>query len=226
MISVSSAKTLVLLSGGLSVSSTEDASGLSAKIRSSRETCRVRLTFLTWVMSLGRCLCGQLGDGTTINRSSPVVVDGTLRFSSVGIGYSHGCGVTTSGKLLCWGNNDYGQLGDGTTDSRLTAAKVDGVSTGFIKVISGAYYSCAIKVGGELKCWGSNGFQQLGLQSSVGVPTVVDAGVSYSKVSAGEQSTCGMLTNNTLKCWGLSLVPTSGRPATRYPKYVPKVRQF
>lgn len=35
---------------------------------------------------------------------------------AIGLGWGHGCGVTTGGEILCWGANKYGQLGDGTVN--------------------------------------------------------------------------------------------------------------
>jgi alpha-tubulin suppressor-like RCC1 family protein len=59
---------------------------------------------------------GALGDGTEIDRLTPVAVVGGILFSGVspGSGY-HTCGVTTGRRVYCWGHNAYGQLGDGTS---------------------------------------------------------------------------------------------------------------
>lgn len=60
---------------------------------------------------------GQLGDGTTTNRSVPVAVVGGHRFTDIEAGVAHTCGVTTQGDIYCWGLNLGGNLGIGTVDS-------------------------------------------------------------------------------------------------------------
>ena len=57
---------------------------------------------------------GQLGDGTTTQRPSPVRVAGALTFRAVSAGSSHTCGLTTTRLAYCWGDNFRGALGDGT----------------------------------------------------------------------------------------------------------------
>lgn len=61
---------------------------------------------------------GQLGDGTTANRSVPTRVSGNIAFATIAAGSNHTCGATSSGKTYCWGQNSSGQLGDGTKGSR------------------------------------------------------------------------------------------------------------
>jgi alpha-tubulin suppressor-like RCC1 family protein len=69
---------------------------------------------------------GQLGDGTTIQRLTPVAVAGGLEFRGVSAGGSNTCGVTTGSAAYCWGTNNFGQLGDGTRITRLTPVPVAG----------------------------------------------------------------------------------------------------
>jgi alpha-tubulin suppressor-like RCC1 family protein len=69
---------------------------------------------------------GQLGDGTTTNRSVPTLVSGGLAFQSISAGEVSTCGVTTTGVAYCWGDNEYGQLGTGSIANFLVPAKVSG----------------------------------------------------------------------------------------------------
>jgi alpha-tubulin suppressor-like RCC1 family protein len=69
---------------------------------------------------------GQLGDGTTTARSSPVPVLGGLTFAQVSAGSGSTCGVTMDGVAYCWGYNNYGQLGNGTTTPSSVPVKVAG----------------------------------------------------------------------------------------------------
>ena len=67
---------------------------------------------------------GEIGDGTTIDRLTPVAVHGGLAFTALTAGAGHTCGPTSAGAAYCWGGNYNGQLGDGTTTDRLTPVAV------------------------------------------------------------------------------------------------------
>jgi alpha-tubulin suppressor-like RCC1 family protein len=57
---------------------------------------------------------GQLGDGTTADRASPVQeLGGDTNWDQVSAGVDFTCARKSAGTLWCWGNNDKGQLGDG-----------------------------------------------------------------------------------------------------------------
>jgi alpha-tubulin suppressor-like RCC1 family protein len=71
---------------------------------------------------------GQLGDGTGIQRRTPVAVAGWIAFKQVSaaLGGLHTCGKTSAGVVYCWGSNGNGELGDGTTEDRLSPVPVAG----------------------------------------------------------------------------------------------------
>jgi alpha-tubulin suppressor-like RCC1 family protein len=67
---------------------------------------------------------GQVGDGSTNDRSGPVTVSGAYAFTAIGAGFAHTCALTQTGGTYCWGDNSSGQIGDGTFSQRLTPTAV------------------------------------------------------------------------------------------------------
>lgn len=67
---------------------------------------------------------GQLGDGTTVDRASPVKVVDLANAVDISTGPYHTCALRGDGKALCWGKNRHGQLGDGSTDESTIPTEV------------------------------------------------------------------------------------------------------
>ncbi|MCX6924292.1 MAG: immunoglobulin domain-containing protein, partial [Verrucomicrobia bacterium] len=104
---------------------------------------------------------GQLGDGTTDSKSSPVQVGTDTKWQVVAAGYYHTVAVKTDGTLWAWGYNNSGQLGDGTRASKSSPVQV-GTDTNWQVVAAGDYYTVAVKTDGTLWAWVYNWFGQLG----------------------------------------------------------------
>jgi alpha-tubulin suppressor-like RCC1 family protein len=167
-------------------------------------TCAVRST--GGAMCWGRNNYGQLGDGTTTDRTAPVAVSGlSSGVAAIAGGLGHTCVLTDAGGLKCWGGNDYGKLGDGTTTDRLTPVDVSGMTTGVLAVSVGGMHTCAMVSTGGLKCWGNNTYGQLGDGTTVNRYTPVDVSGLASgvvSVSAGMWHTCVVTDTGGIKCWG------------------------
>ena len=168
-------------------------------------TCTVNDAKEVWCW--GSNAFGQLGDGTTEDRKTPVRVLGLPENSvAVSVGSNYTCVLTGAGGIKCWGLNYNGQLGDGTNVDRRTPVDVVGLTNNVKSVSLFDSHACAVTIDGGLKCWGANGNGQLGWESegqlSYNIPTDVpglDSGVFA--VAGGDYHTCALV-RGVVKCWG------------------------
>jgi alpha-tubulin suppressor-like RCC1 family protein len=159
----------------------------------------------------GSNLNGGLGDGSTTNRTTPVVVSlpAGVSATAVAASYNYSLAMGSDGKLYAWGDNFYGQLGDGSTTNHNSPVVVSlpaGVSA--TAVTAGWAHSLAIGSDGKLYAWGANGTGQLGDGSVTDrtSPVVVSlpAGVSATAVAAGHSHSLAMGSDGKLYAWGVN----------------------
>jgi alpha-tubulin suppressor-like RCC1 family protein len=176
------------------------------------------LTTAGGVKCWGNNNVGQLGDGTTTERLTPVDVVGlTSGVVAIDVGEAHTCALTTVGGVKCWGQNFAGHLGDGTTTERLTPVDVAGLTSGVVAVSAGQFHTCAVTTTGGIKCWGNNNSGQLGDGTTIEQLTAVDvSGLTsgVAAVSAGQQHTCAITNSGGLKCWGTNFAGQLGDGTT------------
>lgn len=152
----------------------------------------------------GYNLFGTVGDGTTVSKLSPIVIDSGTNYSSLSSGSSVMCGITTAGVLKCWGYNGTGAVGDGTITTTKTSPSIADSGVTYAQVKTSGVVTCGITTTGILKCWGYNSAGNLGngtLTASAN-PVVSDSGTKYTKINVGGFSACGVTTAGILKCWG------------------------
>jgi alpha-tubulin suppressor-like RCC1 family protein len=177
------------------------------------------------VMCAGLNDAGQLGDGTTTDRSTWSDV---LRFDSPTLGIPQGLspGASVGGKhacallgnaVWCWGSNSNGQLGANATSTcgpsndlpaatpcSLFAIPVQ-LPVNAVAVVAGGAHTCALTAAGDAWCWGDNSHGQLGRDTIGGssqTPALVIGGLKFASISTGGAHTCGVTLDHVIYCWG------------------------
>ncbi|QAT89089.1 RCC1 repeat-containing protein [Corallococcus coralloides] len=195
-------------------------------------TCALLSTgrLLCW----GHNATGQLGYGDTNpvgisgdpGLKTPVDVGDVVQ---VAAGSYSTCVLFKSGPLTggvkCWGNNTSGQLGRGDTsgtyrpsgcfvgnnascsyrmESEAISVDLGGVLP--LQIATGADHACALLATGSVRCWGYNGYGQLGVgttQPSSAPSQAVDLnGATAYQITAGGDHTCALLSTGAARCWG------------------------
>jgi alpha-tubulin suppressor-like RCC1 family protein len=165
--------------------------------------------------SWGRNDVGQLGNGTTTNRSSPAsAVASTVinNWNSIACGYAHSAGITSDGRLWTWGWGDSGALGSGSTTNRSSPQTTTLAGTDWKLVACGDRFTAAIKSNGSLWTWGSNVLGQLGDGTTTNrssPQTVAGGGLNWVRITAsadfGGSNAGGIKSDGSLWTWGSNL---------------------
>jgi alpha-tubulin suppressor-like RCC1 family protein len=167
----------------------------------------------------------HMGDNTGDMAVLPSIDLGTGRTATaIGAGNNHNCAILDNASVKCWGYNRYGQLGiDNTThmgDNSSEMAVLPSIDLGTGRtataIEAGINHSCALLDNASVKCWGQNGYGQLGIGNTTNMGDgsgemgdnlpVVDLGTgrTATAIDAGGNHSCALLDNASVKCWGLN----------------------
>lgn len=106
---------------------------------------------------------GQVGDGTQIERLTPVNVHGlTSGVTDISANASHACALTQHGGVKCWGSASAGVMGPGISGYQLTPVDIKGFTAGVARVDTGYGHTCAKLSSGAIQCLGQNTSGQIG----------------------------------------------------------------
>jgi alpha-tubulin suppressor-like RCC1 family protein len=130
------------------------------------------------VWAWGQNNVGELGDGTTNNRTAPVQVTTLSNITAVSGGDWHSAALGSDGTVWKWGRNDVGQLGNGSADGAgnyiphpLPARiQLDNNGVGFSNIVMVAardWHNIAVKADGSVWQWGANDQGQCGDNTSI-----------------------------------------------------------
>jgi alpha-tubulin suppressor-like RCC1 family protein len=155
---------------------------------------------------------GQLGDGTTTDRTTPMQVSGLAGVSAIAAGSAHSVALKNDGTVWTWGSNSNGQLGNGTKTDSKTPVQVSNLA-GITSIAAGSAHTVALKNDGTVWAWGSNSNGQLGngtagpgTDSSTPVPAIGLIGVIA--VTAGQNHSVALrnipvlINDGTVWAWG------------------------
>ena len=145
----------------------------------------------------GRNGSGQVGDGTTEDRATPVAVSTSQRFSNISTGFGTTCAINLAGEMYCWGRGPINSL----------VPQAVATDTRFVDVASGGFHNCAIATDGRIYCWGMRSSEgQLGLGEEVGstTPMPVLGDDRFIALDVADFQSCGVTDDGRALCWGLN----------------------
>lgn len=149
---------------------------------------------------------GQLGDGTALDKNTPIQIGSDNDWVAIGTGYYHSFGIKSNGTLWAWGYNYYGQLGRGTNGNgtnQLVPTQI-GTDTNWLSVTGGEYFSLAVKTNGTLWSTGKNTNGQLGINNLTDQNTFQQVGTDtdWGKIACGRSHSLALKSNGVLYLWG------------------------
>jgi alpha-tubulin suppressor-like RCC1 family protein len=209
------------------VGGTGTLSGVTSLTGHSNSVCAVLTS--GGVDCWGSGYLGQLGNGATTTKATPVHVGGvggtgTLSgVTSLTDGFDFYCALLTSGGVDCWGRGDEGELGDGSFSGSDTPVQVKGVggtsTLGGVASLTGDFDSyCGLLTSGGVDCWGYGFNGQLGdarfystgsegSDTPVQVKDVGGTGIlgGVTSLTEGTYDYCALLVSGELDCWGYGI---------------------
>jgi hypothetical protein len=143
---------------------------------------------------------GQLGDGTTTNRSTMVAVNGAPAFAKIAVGQNQSCGITAAGDLYCWGRTPPGDAA--LPPTTMAPRKVNGIPP-VAQVTLGVDVLCILATDGTVWCWGKGTQGELGdgLAQDRPTPQQIAGGRTYVEI-AGRNTICALTAAGEAWCWG------------------------
>ena len=166
---------------------------------------------------------GELGIGSTENKTTPQQVGNASDWETISAGEGHSLALKSDGTLYAWGKNDRGQLGIGGTGSETTPQQV-GNAGDWKDISAGNSHSLALKSDNTLYAWGANHVGQLGngengadfddKSKDKTAPIQIGTDRDWQTIIAGNDYSSALKDTGALYTWGSNAVGELGDGTT------------
>ncbi len=170
------------------------------------------------VYTWGKNTYGQLGNGTTIDKTTPDKITQFFHLQSDEVitdiisGDEFSIAITSNNRIFTWGYNWHGQLGDGTKDNSNLPLDItdnfDFQSDESIDKIVATYHSILLTSKGRVFAWGNNMHGELGDGTNESKTTPVEITQNFN-LQSGEvieaiAHNMAATSNHRVFSWGLN----------------------
>ena len=181
------------------------------------------------VFAWGDNAAGQLGDGTVVDKPTPVPVPALTNATQVAAGGLHNLALLADGTVRSWGYDLEGALGDNPTMGASTFSAVPVAVAGITpttpatQVGAGLLHSAALLANGTVLTWGSDDYGQLGDDAAAAdkpTPVPVAGITTASDIGLGDYHSLAALADGSVASWGYDAFfqlgnDTNNTPATQ-----------
>jgi alpha-tubulin suppressor-like RCC1 family protein len=188
-------------SSPVQIGTRNDWSKVESNSTSNNSILALRTDNTLW--SWGYNFYGSIGDGTNVNKSSPIQIKSNLSWKNIFVGAGTAFAIDTNGKLYSSGLTN--QFNTGYDLNQRSPVQIGTLSSWKI-VTAGSSHTIAISQSGSLWGFGYNGQGQLGDNTIVDKNSPVQIGTLTTWVSAscGVSHTMALKSDGTLWAWGLN----------------------
>lgn len=165
---------------------------------------------------LGYADSEDIGDDEAPGDVGPVSLGGPV--TQLVVGDVHNCALLDGGAVRCWGLGMDGRLGQGNSETigddelPVTLPPIN-LGEPAVQLAAGGRHNCALMQSGEVLCWGSGKFGELGYENTEAIgdepgempPPAVVVGGTVLQLAAGGSQSCALLESGAVRCWGRGL---------------------
>ncbi|HET6613687.1 MAG TPA: hypothetical protein VFG83_16925 [Kofleriaceae bacterium] len=147
----------------------------------------------------GRNDAGQLGNGSTVNVTTPVAVKLPFAATMIDAGYDRTCAAAADGRVACWGK------AAGKKNAPSLVPVVVGKVRGLRAISSGLGFSCVAAPKSGVQCFGAGDHRELGKENRKAStkPVKIAGTVGATDVAASWHHACAVVGTKVI-CWGES----------------------